>query len=40
MAANDEPPPDAWPVDFNDDQRVNVLDVSQFPALFGRSCAP
>jgi hypothetical protein len=32
--ANDEPPPDAWPVDFDDNQRVNVLDVSQFSSRF------
>jgi len=34
-AANDEPSPDAWPMDFNDDQRVNVLDVSTYTTSFG-----
>ena len=31
---NDEPGPDAWPVDFNDDQKANVLDVSQYSSRF------
>jgi hypothetical protein len=31
---DDEPSPDAWPADFNDDQRANVLDVSQFSSRF------
>jgi hypothetical protein len=28
--ANDEPPPDVWPADFNDNQRVNTVDVGFF----------
>jgi hypothetical protein len=36
-AANDEAPPDAWPVDFNDDQIANVLDVSTFSSRFNSS---
>jgi len=28
--SNDEPTPDAWPVDFNDDQRANLVDVLQY----------
>jgi hypothetical protein len=36
---NDEPPPDAWPADFNDDQKANVLDVSQYSSRFD-SAAP
>jgi hypothetical protein len=37
--ANDESLPDAWPVDFNDDQKANVLDVSQYSSRFN-SVAP
>ena len=37
--ANDEASPDAWPVDFNDDQKANVLDVSQYSSRFN-SIAP
>jgi hypothetical protein len=36
-AADDESGPDAWPVDFNDDQGVNVLDVSQYSSRFNSS---
>jgi hypothetical protein len=36
-AADDESGPDAWPVDFNDDQSVNVLDVSQYSSRFNSS---
>jgi hypothetical protein len=32
-ALNDEPPPDAWPFDFNDDQRVTTQDVLNLPAF-------
>jgi hypothetical protein len=32
--ANDEAGPDAWSPDFNDDQKSNVLDVSQFSSRF------
>ena len=28
--ANNEPGPDAWPVDFNDDQSANLVDVLQY----------
>ena len=27
---NDEPPPDRWPTDFNDNQISNTIDVGQF----------
>ena len=27
---NDEPPPDRWPVDFDDNQRVNSIDVGRY----------
>jgi hypothetical protein len=33
-AANDEPGTDAWPLDFNDDARANVLDVSTYSSVF------
>jgi parallel beta-helix repeat protein len=33
--ANDEPLPDHWPVDFNDDEKATVLDVSTFSSHFG-----
>ena len=29
-AANDEPPPDTWPVDANDDRAANIVDVLQY----------
>jgi hypothetical protein len=38
-APNDEPLPDAWPVDFNDDQRANISDVTRFSSKFN-SMAP
>ena len=28
--ANNEPPPDRWPVDFTDNQTANTIDVGQF----------
>ena len=31
---NDEPPPDAWALDFDDDQLVTVLDVSVYSSRF------
>ena len=34
---NNEPLPDAWPVDFNDNQIVNVGDVVSFNPSFGQS---
>lgn len=37
--ANDEPLPDAWPVDFNDNQYVNGQEWLTFSPLFG-SAAP
>jgi hypothetical protein len=33
--ANNEPTPDAWPLDFNDDQKATILDVSQYSSRFG-----
>jgi hypothetical protein len=33
---NDEPPPDAWPVDFNDNQIVNGQDVGAYGIAYGR----
>jgi lysophospholipase L1-like esterase len=33
--ANDEPLPDAWPMDFNDDQLVGLADVSRYSSVFG-----
>jgi hypothetical protein len=35
-ATNDEPLPDAWPVDFNDNQLANVADVLSFNFVFGQ----
>jgi hypothetical protein len=32
---NDEPLPDAWPMDFNDDQLVGLVDVSMYSSHFG-----
>jgi hypothetical protein len=38
--ASDEPLPDAWPPDFNDDQVVNILDVLLvLPPFFGSTVA-
>lgn len=34
-AANDEPVPDAWPADFDDNQLVNILDVGKFSPMYG-----
>lgn len=34
-AADDEPPPDAWPFDFNNDQRASLQDVLRFAPVFG-----
>jgi uncharacterized repeat protein (TIGR01451 family) len=33
-AANDEPLPDAWPMDFNDDQKVDMSDVLHYSSVF------
>jgi hypothetical protein len=35
-AVNDEPLPDAWPPDFNDNQIVNVGDITALNAPFGQ----
>jgi hypothetical protein len=35
--ANNEPLPDAWPFDFNDDQKANILDVSTFSSHFNKN---
>ncbi len=32
---DNEPPPDAWPVDFNDDQLVSGGDFLAFAPVFG-----
>jgi hypothetical protein len=32
--ANDEPPPDAWPFDFNNDQKASLPDVLGFISVF------
>jgi Thrombospondin type 3 repeat/Cohesin domain len=32
--ANDEPLPDAWPVDFNNDQKANLSDVLKYSPVF------
>jgi hypothetical protein len=32
---SDEPDPDAWPVDFNDDQLSNGQDILKFNPRFG-----
>jgi hypothetical protein len=37
--ANNEPLPDRWPLDFNDDQRANTLDVLQYVSVLN-STAP
>jgi hypothetical protein len=36
---NDEPPPDKWPVDFNNDQKANLSDVLKYSPVFN-SAAP
>ena len=33
-AVNDEPLPDAWPMDFNNDQKVNTSDVLHYTPVF------
>jgi hypothetical protein len=33
--ANNDPEPDAWPVDFNDDRLVNGQDTGRFGGPFG-----
>ena len=33
---NDEPAPDAWPVDFNDNQLVNGADILMYNYSFGK----
>jgi hypothetical protein len=33
-AMNDEPLPDAWPMDFNDDQKVDLSDVLHYSPVF------
>lgn len=38
-AANDEPGPDAWPLDFDDNQRALLSDITRFGAVFN-SVAP
>jgi hypothetical protein len=35
-ARNDEPPPDAWPVDFDNNQYVNGSDILTFALVFGK----
>jgi hypothetical protein len=37
--AFDEPLPDAWPPDFNDNQLVNGADILSFNSRFGSSAA-
>ena len=39
-AIEDEPLPDALPLDFNDDQKVNIFDVSTFSSRFGSQLSP
>jgi hypothetical protein len=34
-AANDEAGMDAWPVDFNDDQKATLVDITQYSSRFG-----
>jgi lysophospholipase L1-like esterase len=38
-AINDEPLPDAWPLDFNDNRLVNGADILSFNTRFGSSAA-
>jgi hypothetical protein len=35
VTANDEVLPDRWSVDFNDDQKATIIDVSRFSPVFG-----
>jgi hypothetical protein len=35
--ANNEPPPDRWPLDFNDSQTANTIDVGFFVVRLGAS---
>ncbi|MDO8616334.1 MAG: hypothetical protein Q7T33_11470 [Dehalococcoidia bacterium] len=37
--ASDEPPPDAWPFDFNDDRRATLTDVLSFTSVFNSTAA-
>jgi CubicO group peptidase (beta-lactamase class C family) len=37
LAIGDEPLPDAWPVDFNDNQLVNGADILAYNSVFGSS---
>ena len=39
LRGGNEPPPDAWPVDFNDDGLVTGSDVLKFGSVFGSSRA-
>jgi Thrombospondin type 3 repeat len=34
-AAGDEPDPDFWPIDFNDDQKVTTVDVGRYVPVLG-----
>jgi hypothetical protein len=34
-ASGDEPDPDFWPLDFNDDQRVTTVDVGRYVSVLG-----
>ena len=34
-ARNDEPTPDAWPLDFDDNQSSDVLDMATFSTAYG-----
>jgi hypothetical protein len=36
-AQNNEPPPDRWPTDFNDNQFTNTIDVGSFVPVLGSS---
>jgi hypothetical protein len=38
-AQDDEPTPDAWPVDFNDNRLVNGQDVSKFGPAYNKTVA-
>jgi CSLREA domain-containing protein len=38
-AANDEPPPDRWPVDFNDNRFANTIDVGFYVGRLGSTSA-
>jgi hypothetical protein len=37
---NDEPLPDAWPVDFNDDQAATSSDILHFSPVFNTEVVP